>query len=83
MAIPLPPVKPVTQTIGKSTDGSSNYRLSYNAATKQILGLVYSNGITEANLPVVLFTAATYAAIQTEAASLGLTGLPAQLEGQP
>ena len=79
MAIPVT----TTQTIGKSADGSACYRLSYNPATKKVMGLKYGNVITMANLPVVLFSADTYAAVQAEAASLGLAGLPAQVAGQP
>lgn len=60
------------------------YRLFYNASTKKVSSLSYK-GMVASGGPAgdILFTALTYAEIQTEAASLGLTGLPAQVTGQP
>ena len=76
------PVKTLN-VIDPARDGSKCYALCYNPATRKVLALKYGGMGAQVYAPLVLFSADTYAAIQAEAASLGLTGLPAQVAGQP
>ena len=57
------------------------YRLSYDPTTKKVIRLDFT--AVNQSTPHSLFCATTYAEIAAQATALQLTGLPAQVTGQP